>query len=298
MSDDDLVSDIGVNFSSKQFKGYHDVYLNHAYDAYIESIVCISNSRAEWDSNVELILEHKDQPVKLYTTIGIHPHNAKSCAGTGDETFTEMLSYLKNSSVVAIGECGLDFNRMFSTREQQIAVFKRHLDMAESTGMPLYLHDREASTDMIQLLSERKDLHGVVHCFTGNKSVMHAYLDMGFHIGITGWICDTRRNKDLLDAVKELPLNRLLIETDAPWLTPLEYTKEFGTKRNESDALEYVVKAISKYTGHSIGDIKRASRKNAQELFGKHSGSENSEKSSQPVPQESKSPSDKGHLTL
>ncbi|AYV86480.1 MAG: YchF/TatD family DNA exonuclease [Sylvanvirus sp.] len=256
--------DIGVNFSCKQFQAYRKEYLDHAYNEWIEGIVCISNSRPEWDSNMKWIEIYKDHAINLYMTIGIHPHSAKNAT---EQTFKDMIDYLKNPLVVAVGECGLDYNRMFSPKEKQIEVFKRHIELAINVQKPLYLHDREATKDMLHILSEYKELTGVVHCFTGSKETLKEYLKMGFYIGITGWICDTTRNKDLVEAIKELPLDRLLLETDSPWLIPPTYAKQFKTRRNESDSLPHIVLSISQYTGHTPKDIIEASNINTRMLF-------------------------------
>lgn len=278
------IIDIGINLGSPKYKGYHEDILNHAFLSDIMAIISISNSRGEWDKNLKLIEEFKikEHIVKIYCTIGIHPHNASTIINLDDkpiEKFTklaklkeDLLKYHKNTTdVVAVGECGLDFNRLYSPRETQIDVFMVHIDVAAETGKPLYLHERDSSTEMIKILTEAKakypHLRGVIHCFTGNRRTLRAYIDLGFYIGITGWICDNRRNQDLLDAVMVLPLNKLLIETDGPYLTPPQYVKRFDTKRNESDSLEYIIKRLSIEMEESVERIRSQTYKNTLKLF-------------------------------
>ena len=261
--------DIGVNFSSKQFNNYHDTYIEHCEISGISKIITISNSQKEWDSNMKLVEKYKNNKVKVYTTIGCHPHNAKEAAN--DEYYKKMLKYFDMNNVVAIGEAGLDYNRLFSSKEKQIEVFKKQIEIAHILNKPLFLHERDADEDMIKILSETKkkypDIRGVIHCFTGKKSTMLKYLELGFYIGITGWICDNRRNADLVEAIKYLPIEKMMIETDAPWLIMYEYTKRFNTKRNESDALEYIVDSISTHTGYSVDNIIKFSTQNAIDFF-------------------------------
>jgi len=283
MSQTTTVVDIGINLGSAKYNNYHDKILDHAYMEYIDSLISISNSRAEWDVNLALIQKFKSNNVKLYCTVGIHPHSAKTVFSLEDSPDVrkakcsqfekDLLQYHENNKgVVAVGECGLDYNRMFSPKEVQIAVFLVHVDVAAKTAKPLYIHERDSGEDMVKLLTDAKkkypQLTGVVHCFTGKKETMQSYLDLGFHIGVTGWICDDRRNGDLVQAVKILPLDRLLIETDGPWLIPPQYAKKYKTNRNESDSLSHVIERISKETGVSIDQIRKASRSNTLALFG------------------------------
>lgn len=263
------IIDIGVNFSSAKFTNYHSTLLEHAYLAYVEAIICISNSRKEWDTNINLVKQYSNDKVKLYTTIGIHPHNAQNVT---DNTWRELEEYILKNNVVAVGECGLDYNRMFSPKNVQIATFKKQIELANKYKKPLYLHERDAGEDMIQILREAKekypDLTGVIHCFTGDKATMQQYLTLGFYIGITGWICDKRRNSELVDAIKSLPLEQLMIETDAPWLIPYEYKKKWDTTRSEPDCLDYIINDIAKYTGFSVENIRKTTTANAKKLFG------------------------------
>lgn len=265
--------DIGVNLCGKQFDGYHSQLVDYAYQEGLYGIISISNSVRESFENVELVKKLRSDPnnkLKIWSTIGVHPHDAKSVK---ESDWPELEKLFSNDFVVAVGECGLDYNRNFSPPIVQRAVFLKHLELSKKLNKPLYLHDRDATDDMVTILTKfMKDnnmnkLNGVVHCFTGNYDTMKKYLDMGLYIGITGWICDNRRNKDLIEAVKKLPLDRLLIETDAPWLIPPEFAKEWKTKRNEPSALNYVATSIASCLNITINDVFEHSMANTKALF-------------------------------
>lgn len=138
----------------------------------------------------------KKYPNILYSTAGVHPHNAKDY---DEYTHKELRKLAKNKEVVAIGECGLDFDRMFSPREKQEYCFEQQLELAREFNMPLFLHERSAHKEFVEIMKKHEDLksQSVVHCFTGNEEEVKEYVEMGFYIGITGWICDERRGKDL-----------------------------------------------------------------------------------------------------
>jgi TatD DNase family protein len=207
--------DFGVNFANKS--RYPDVELEklmeESYNSGVDRVVCISNSIPESKINLEL---EKKYP-NLYFTLGIHPHNAKQFKKS-DIAFLE--TNISNPKCYGIGECGLDYNRMFSPKEKQLEVFGIQIDLASKYNLPLYLHCRDAMDDFIELLKEKNYFNGLVHCFTGNLNQALELVGLGFKLGITGWIFDSRRNKDLVNVVKskKIPLNMLVVETDAPFM--------------------------------------------------------------------------------
>src|SRR6185437_5205183 len=160
----------------------------------------------------------QEYPDQIYATAGVHPHDSRHCS---EETISELRRLATNEEVVAIGECGLDFNRDFSPRPQQEKWFEAQVALAEELQIPVFLHERDAQQRFCEILVRvRKMVPAVVHCFTGTREELNAYLDMDLHIGITGWICDERRGIHLRELVKEIPPERLMIETDAPYLIP------------------------------------------------------------------------------
>ena len=205
--------DIGLNLFCRQFRE-PDIIIERAAE---NGVACILTG-SDMEENEKVLSYIHDH--KCWGTCGIHPHNADSAR---QEDLIRIKEIVKSSEkIVAVGECGLDYDRMFSAKENQIRCFEHHIKLAEELNKPLFLHEREASEDFAAMFRKHKDIcsRGVVHCFTGGKDTLKRYLDMGFYIGITGWICDDKRGAALREAVKLIPLDRLMIETDAPYLTP------------------------------------------------------------------------------
>ena len=229
--------DIGLNLFCKQFSDPEKIIA----DAEAEGVKCILTGSDTKENKLvaEFVGEHG-----IWGTAGIHPHNADSA---DEKAFADIERYVtENDRIVAVGECGLDYDRMFSTKENQLRCLERHIDIATRTGKPMFLHEREAAEDMIKCFSQHPEIcrRSVVHCFTGRRDTLEKYLSMGFFIGITGWICDDRRADELRDAVKILPLDRVLLETDAPYLTPRN-VKGLG-RVNLPQNIKYVVQKIAK----------------------------------------------------
>jgi len=168
---------------------------------------------------------------------------------------------------VAVGETGLDFNRNYSTREEQIYAFEQQIDIAKEHNLPLYLHERDAHQDMLTILKRHYhgEVKGVVHCFTGSKDALHAYLDLGLYIGITGWVCDERRGQDLQEAIPYIPNDKLLLETDAPYLLPRNIRPR--PKRNHPKYLPWVAAEVARLKGIHVDDLVQQTQKNTSRLF-------------------------------
>jgi len=205
--------DIGVNFAGKNYNGAKVKEIISESEDCVLKIISISNSLKEIPINKKLCEENTN----LYYTVGVHPHDAKSIDNLKELDILE--KEMPNSKFVAIGECGLDYNRMFTPKEKQIQVFIAQIQIAKKTGKPLYMHCRDAFDDFYQIVKSHEYYNGVVHCFTGTKAQAKLLCDLGFYLGITGWLCDTKRGKDLVEAVKSIPIDRILVETDAPWLS-------------------------------------------------------------------------------
>ncbi|MGK0268068.1 MAG: TatD DNase family protein, partial [Paraglaciecola sp.] len=207
-------------------------------------------------------------PNHLWTTVGVHPHDASQFT---TQTIDDLRNLAKSTRVVAIGECGLDFNRNFSTPEQQCFAFEQQLKLACELGLPVFLHERDAFEVQIELLTQyRQDLHGgVVHCFTGDIEQMKRYLDLGLYIGITGWICDLNRGQALRHAIKSLPLDKILLETDAPYLRPkgLANNRKVDNGNNEPAYLPYIAREVAGLMETDIKVLQLASQMNTQALF-------------------------------
>ena len=242
--------DIGANLTNQKFKTDLDDVLANSRAAGVSKIVLTGTCEK---SSVAAAKLARDNKGFLVSTAGIHPHDASSF----DEIKTNELlkSLLAQPQVVAVGECGLDFNRDFSPRDQQRSCFVAQLELAAKTGLPLFLHERDAFDEFYATMAAARDRvsRGVVHCFTGSEKNAKAYLDLDLHIGITGWICDERRGAHLRDVVKKIPANRLMIETDCPYLAPRDYRPRI--KRNEPKYLPHILQTIAECRGEDPAEL-------------------------------------------
>lgn len=253
--------DIGINLSDKQFNGDRNKIIENAYNNGIGLII----TGCGYFSNKTAIDIAKTSKYPIYCTLGIHPHNAKDYNENYIKNWYDLYNNNK-SYVVAVGEIGLDYDRMFSPKDVQIDVFQKMINVARDVDLPLFLHERSAVNDFYSILKDNIDIapNSVVHCFTGCVDSVKKYLDLGCMIGITGWICDTRRNSELVDAIKYIPLDRLMIETDAPYLTPYGYKLP---RRNVPTNLHYVYEEIAKLIGVSPNEVREKSFENTKRFF-------------------------------
>jgi TatD DNase family protein len=260
-TDTHLWFDAGVNLFSAQFGQDRDQVVSQAHAAGVCELLLISSDLGETQLNLQFCAEHDG----TFSTAGVHPHQA-------DHVSTNWLQQLellmRRPEVVAVGECGLDYNRMFSAKEQQIRVFSAQLSLAKQYTKAVYLHERDAFTDQIGLLKTHQVDHGIAHCFTGDVSQLRAYLDLGLYIGITGWLCDERRGTDLQLALKFVPLDRLVLETDAPYLLPRNLTDKPKNRRNEPAFLPAIGEKVSALLDLDVAQVAAVSRANSLKLFG------------------------------
>jgi TatD DNase family protein len=255
--------DIGVNLAHAQFREDRDDVMARAVAAGVaQMIVTGTNERASVAAS-DLARERRGV---LYATAGVHPHNAKEC---GPRTIDALRELCRTSEVVCVGECGLDYNRDFSPRPVQDRWFAEQLGLAAEMRLPVFLHERDAHPRFIAIVREQRAalVGGVVHCFTGTAAEAGAYLDLGLDIGITGWICDERRGLPLRDVVRKVPLDRLMIETDAPFLAPRSMRPR--PSRNEPAFLPHVLKALADALGRPADEVATATTANARRLFSK-----------------------------
>ncbi|MEM0911635.1 MAG: TatD family hydrolase [Pseudomonadota bacterium] len=202
-------------------------------------------------------------------TAGVHPHYASEWT---DNHYAALRDLMKDEHCVAIGECGLDFNRNFSTPEQQEFAFIQQLTLAQETGKGLYLHERDAWEQQLALLEKyaRNASFRIQHCFTGTKHQMQSYLNLGCYIGVTGWICDPKRGVELRESICALPLEKLLVETDAPFLFPK--TVKPRSSNNHPRYLIHIIQEIAEIIGVDADIVKRTTEKNALALFDNDKG--------------------------
>jgi TatD DNase family protein len=255
--------DIGANLSHQSFKADYPKVLENAKEEGIIHIIITGTDLASSRTAIDLATKN---PSLLSSTVGVHPH----VAGNADQIVLEQAAQLMgHEKVVAIGETGLDYNRNYSPRKEQLKVFEYHLELAKTFRKPLFLHQRDAHPDFLPLLKRYRPhiIGGVVHCFTDNDQALLDYLDLDMHIGVTGWICDERRGQELRKIVGKIPLNRLLIETDAPYLLPKTIKPKPKSRRNEPRYLGEIAKHIARHTSCEIEEITENSTRNAIALF-------------------------------
>ena len=237
--------DIGVNLTNSQLLSSAEAVLKRAYEAGIQHCVITGTDIDSSQQAIQLAVEFDEAfPGMLSCTVGIHPHDAKDSSSASIEQLRELSQHFK---VVAIGETGLDFNRNYSPQDKQIESFEAQIELAAETGKPLFLHERDAFEKEIEILRYYRDSisDAVVHCFTGDKKALFSYLDMDLHIGITGWVCDERRGAELAKIIANIPLNRLMVETDAPFLLPKNISPKPTSRTNEPAFLPWVVQKVA-----------------------------------------------------
>ncbi len=239
--------DIGANLTHDSFDRDRDAVLQRARDAGVAQLVITGASREHSPKALELARAH---PGFLFATAGVHPHHATEYT---DECDAQMRALLAQPEVVAVGECGLDYNRDFSPRPAQRKAFERQLQTAVDTGKPLFLHQRDAHADFMAVMQQFAGRlpPAVVHCFTGTREELFDYLDQDWHIGITGWLCDERRGAHLRALVPHIPANRLMIETDAPYLLPRTLKPPPKDRRNEPSFLAHIAREIARDRGEA-----------------------------------------------
>ena len=248
--------DIGANLTHSAFQ--HDLpeVLARAAQAGVTHIVVTGTTLEESRRALEL---------GLSATVGVHPHHAREC---GPETIPALRALAAHPRAVAVGECGLDFNRNYSPHPDQEKWFVAQAELGIELGKPLFLHSRDAHPRFAQILSSLKPEKAVAHCFTGEKEELHAYLDLGLYIGITGWICDERRGRHLVELVRDIPRDRLLLETDSPYLTPRDLRPQPRARRNEPAFLPHIARAVARALGRPAEEVAAETTRNAQALFG------------------------------
>lgn len=255
--------DIGVNLADKRFSDDLDQVLERARAAGVARQIITGTNLTSSHHALTIAQQYPD----LYCTAGLHPHQASEFSPT---LLSEIRQLAADKRVRAVGETGLDFNRDFSPRPMQERAFTEQLGLATELNLPAFLHQRDAHERFLGILKEHRDAltKVVVHCFTGNKNELFDYLDLDCHIGITGWICDPRRGLELQDIVANVPLNRLMVETDSPYLTPRNMEgKPPKSGRNEPALLTWVGQQVAQCYQLSVEEVATASWQTSLDFF-------------------------------
>ena len=260
--------DIGANLADAAFDADREAVMNRALAAGVQHMIVTGAGMEESQRALDLARQH---PQRLRCTAGVHPHRATEWTQAPHEAVAGIRRVLDNELTVAAGECGLDYFRNLSPPTAQRKAFAGQLALAAECGKPVFLHQRDAHDDFLAILKEYRvsELGGVAHCFTGGPGEAESYLELGLHIGITGWICDERRNQDLLEAIPLLPLDRVLLETDSPYLLPrTRGVKPAQKRRNEPQFLPHVAHALAQRLGIETEELAEATNRNTRALFG------------------------------
>ena len=262
----DLI-DIGVNLTGSSFKKDLPEVIKRAESAGIRQMVVTGTNVEHSKAALDLC---ELWPENLFSTAGVHPHHAKEWS---DEAGLEIQRLAGFDAIRAIGECGLDYNRNFSEPKDQRLCFEAQLELAADLKLPVFLHQRDAHKDFLKIINRWRDklTNGVAHCFTGTVDEAKAYLDVDLQIGVTGWLCDERRGQSLQQAVEYIPLNRIMIETDAPYLLPRDLPAELANnlqeRRNEPRVLPHICATLARYKQQEVTEVARQTTLLAREFF-------------------------------
>jgi len=256
--------DIGINLTHDSYDSDREAVMARAAAAGVVQMVVTGASAEGSRKAVALAQAH---PGVLYATAGVHPHHATELTS---EHAQELEGLAHRPEVVAVGECGLDYFRDFSPRDVQREAFARQLEIAARVGKPVFLHQRDAHEDFVAILREHSSAlktGGVAHCFTGQANELDDYLNMGLHIGITGWICDERRGAHLVPLMRRIPADKLMIETDGPYLLPRDLNPKPASRRNEPAYLPHIAETIARARGESMEELAAATTATARRFF-------------------------------
>lgn len=256
--------DICFNLTHKSFRRDEAEVIRRAVEAGVSQMLAPGSDLEDSLAAIDLAQRY---PQDLRATAGVHPHQARQW---GPSTQRQLAELASRPEVAALGEAGLDFNRNYSSASEQEYAFDAQLELATGLDLPLFLHEREAHSRFVTMLAAYRDRLGpvVVHCFTGTGRELEAYLDLDLHIGITGWICDERRGLHLRELVQRIPLERLMLETDAPYLLPRDLPSRPKDRRNEPAFLGHIAATVAAAYGVSTAELAVATTRTARSFYG------------------------------
>jgi TatD DNase family protein len=254
-----MLIDSHAHIQGKEYAGEAEAVIKRAHAAGVGEIIAVGGA-GDMSSNTEAIALASSF-ANVYATVGMHPHDAKD---VGEDELRALRELTAHPKVIAVGETGLDYYYNHSPHEVQRRVFGQFICMARETGLPIVVHERDAAQEAAELLRAEGggELRGVIHCFTGNYEAACAYLDLGFYLSFTG-IVTFKNGADLRDVVRKVPLERMLVETDSPYLTPVPHRG----KRNEPAYVRLVAETVSKVKEISFEDVAAVTTANVRALF-------------------------------
>jgi len=255
--------DIGSNLTHESFDADRDAVLARALEAGVDRQIVTGTDVESSRRAADLAAAH---PTMLSSTAGVHPHHAAALTAPRLE---ELSLLLRRPEVVAAGECGLDYYRNLSPPDAQRAAFAAQLRIAAAAHKPVFLHQRDAHADFAAILREFRErlTRGVAHCFTGGRSLLEEYLALDLYIGVTGWVNDERRGGALREAVPHIPADRLMLETDSPYLLPRDLAPHPKSRRNEPCHLAHIARTVAELRGESLAAVAALTTRNAVRFF-------------------------------
>jgi len=254
-----MLIDSHAHIQGEEYAREVDAIIERARAAGVEKIIAVGGA-GDMSSNTEAVRLAGVHP-EIFATVGMHPHDAKE---VGEEELRRLRELTAEPKVIAVGETGLDYYYHHSPRDVQRKVFVQFIGLARETGLPLVVHERDAAKDVVELLRREGagEIRGVIHCFTGTYEAACAYLDLGFYLSFTG-IITFKNAEPLREVVGKVPLDRMLVETDSPYLTPVPHRG----KRNEPAYVRLVAEAVAKIKGASLAEVAAITTRNVRSLF-------------------------------
>lgn len=254
--------DIALNLSSGQFQDDRDSVMERAHLAGVTQFLLLASDATESKSVARLAMIYPG----CFASAGCHPHQADEFQSSDLDIIEDLCT---TTQVVAVGECGLDYNRNYSNPATQRKVFEQQLELAAKLQLPVLLHERDAHDDFVNILETWLPHlpHAVLHCFTGSAWSLERYLAMDLYIGITGWVCDERRGTELRELVGNIPIDRLFLETDAPYLLPRDLSPKPKIRRNEPCYLPHIYQTVAMLRGESVQDLMIQIKNNFRQVF-------------------------------
>lgn len=255
--------DIAVNLVGSSIESDADNIIAMAKQVGVSPLMVIAS---HLDESERAIAFCQDYPELLYCTVGVHPHHSSKWQ---QDSPIKLKGLCQSPLVKAVGECGLDYNRDYSPRDKQRQAFSEQLALACELQLPVLMHQRDSHNDFMAILKEyRSSLpKALLHCFTGNQAELEAYLELDLHIGVTGWVCDERRGQDLANSVNLIPDNRILIETDSPYLLPRSMRPKPKSNKNLPQYLPYIAEFIAKLRQQNVAEFAQHCYQNSLSYF-------------------------------
>jgi TatD DNase family protein len=253
--------DSHAHIEGSEFDADREAVIRRALDAGVEIIVCVGDGEVAADSHAAAFRIAEQYPF-IYTTVGVHPHEARLL---DDNLYAQLMELSRHPKVIAWGEIGLDYHYDNSPRDVQREAFRKQLRMALDRGLPLSIHTREAEADTLAILEEEwkgSGLGGVIHCFTGTRAFAEAAVELGFYISFSG-VITFKKAEDLRETARAVPIDRILIETDSPFLAPIPYRG----RRNEPAYVVETARTIAELRGMELSGVADITSGNFKRLF-------------------------------